>query len=184
MAFKRWYDNDSKLSNVVRAMERMEPSTQQHFAEKLRDLTEDLVFDHGGEAYLATLEPKVREGLNKAQSKNRWYDRYEDLHQAFNNLYALPPGDRREVASRLETPIEIIRGYERHCKETEQAPDSKVIVEVLRTSLVEGPARAKRLYALYLGNFPSTDAVENPPEEQKGLWTRLLESIQSALNTV
>jgi hypothetical protein len=184
-AFKRWYDFDQRLSVVVRAMEFMSTNSQCHFADKLLELSEALLVQRGGETYIEMLEPKKKTGLEKADaSKGRWYDRQETLHKAFVNLYALPNEDRQEVAARMVTPIQIVEGYERYCRKERKEPDILVIEEVLRSCFVEGQDRARRLYALYLSDpsdfLPKRQAVW-PPDESRGMWSSLLESIQTVL---
>lgn len=184
MTFKRWYDADVRLSAVVRTMECMNESSQRQFAEKLLELSQELLAQQGGE-YLSTLDNAKQEGLKKSQAKKRWYDQYESLHRAFNNLYALDGFSRRNVADKLSTPIEIVQGYELHCEQTDKTPDVKVVEEVLRSCFKEGPERARRLYALYLPEF--NEALQkhqqgrNKKAPAKGLWVTLLENLQSVL---
>lgn len=189
MSFKRWYDFDQRLSTVIRAMEFLNQGSQFHFADKLLELSEELMVQRGGTDYLATLDPKKQAGLEKAsQSKARWYDQTDSLHRAFTNLYALPNEDRREIASRMVTPIQIVEGYERHCRKEGKEPDIRVIEEVMRSCFVEGQERARKLYSLYLTD-PSEFLAKRPnlaasaPEESsRGMWSNLLESIQTVLS--
>jgi hypothetical protein len=185
VAYRRWYDSDARLSAVVHTMERLNESSQRQFARKLLELSEELLTEQGGEAYLASLDVRKREGLQKSRAKKRWYDQYETLHKAFNNLYALDSPSRRSIAEKLRLPIEIVKGYEQHCLENHKAPDAKVVEEVLRSCFKEGPERAKRLYALYLPEFNAalrTHESQNTQQASKGIWETLLEGIQSVLN--
>ncbi|HEY9685546.1 MAG TPA: hypothetical protein V6C52_01075 [Coleofasciculaceae cyanobacterium] len=189
MAFQRWYDFDVRLSGVVRSMESMSERNQEYFAEKLLELSEYLLEERGGEEYLTALHPKKKEGLEKAQSKKRWYDKSESLHRAFNNLYALTTEDRQEVATRMTTPILIVEAYEKQCETMHLEPDVKIVEEILRTCLTEGQERAKRLYALYMNDFSvfqGKNMAGATPENTmlSGLWSSLLKNIQSYLSPV
>jgi hypothetical protein len=189
VAFQRWYDFDVRLSGVVRSMESMSERNQEYFAKKLLELSEFLLEERGGEAYLSSLHPKKKEGLEKAQSKKRWYDKSESLHRAFNNLYALTTEDRQEVATRMTTPILIVEAYEKQCETMHLEPDVKVVEEILRTCLTEGQERAKRLYALYMNDFSmfqGNGVVGGVPENTmlSGFWSSLLKNIQSYLSPV
>lgn len=190
MAYRRWYDADPKLSSVVHAMEFLNKDTQLYFAGKVLELAEALLTQQGGEAYLDTLDERKKEGLNKSQAKNRWYDRHETLHKAFNYLYALPAIDRREIANKLETPIKIVEGYERHCTRQDKAPETSVIEEILRSSFVEGQERAKKLYSIYLMDLSAPRPLQSvkasplkndTPEVSTGLWSHLLKKFQEAM---
>lgn len=183
MSYRRWYDADPRLSTVVRTMECMGETIQRQFAEKLLELSEEWVLIQGGEAYLSALNTKKQDGLQKSNAKKRWYDQYETLHRAFNNLYALDDLSRRSIAEKLSLPIEIVKGYEQHCRDLDKQPEMSVIDEVLRTCFKERPERARRLYSVYLPDF--NEALRTHEQERhaasKGVWETLLESIQSAL---
>lgn len=181
MTYRRWYDTDPRLSAVVHAMEFMNRDTQSYFGEKLRELSESLLVQRGGDDYLAGLDAKKKEGLNKSGSKHRWYDRSESLHRAFNYLYALPGGDRRDIAVRLETPIQIVEGYERHCQRQGIKPEMRIIEEILRSSFMEGRERTRKLYSLYLYDYESAMPPMHP-EAPEGLWSQLLKRVQEALS--
>jgi hypothetical protein len=182
VAYQRWYDTDLRLSAVVRSLELLNEQSLEYFAEKLLEISESLLSEHGGADYLESLDPRKKAGLEKAQTnRKRWYDRQENLHKAFNNLYALTPKDRREVASRLTTPILIVEAYERYCRQEEVTPDIRVIEEILRTCLLEGHERAKRLYSLYMNDFSKMLPKSQAEETQEGFWTGLLKNIQSIL---
>ncbi len=178
MSQRRWYDIDPRLSKVVHAMEFMNRDSQFYFGDKLYEMSEALLAQRGGDEYLANLDAKKKEGLTKARSKHRWYDRNESLHKAFNNLYALSGQDRREIAVQLETPIQIVEGYERHCNHHGSKPEMRVIEEILRSSFIEGRERACKLYALYLYDY----SQPKHPEAPEGLWTNLLKSLQKAMS--
>lgn len=171
---------------MVRAMESMNIESQMRFADKMLELSEALLQACGGQDYIISLDPKRREGLDKSKARNRWYDRYESLHQAFNNLYALSSGDRRTLAMQLHTPIQIVEAYERYCKQADQSPDQRVVEEILRTSLREGPERARRLYAIYLSDFSEEIArlgrssTESTWTEDN-FWSLVLRSLQQVL---
>jgi hypothetical protein len=186
LAYKRWYDCDAKLSTMVRAMEVMNLPSQRYFAQTLLELSEMLLAERGGETYLRALEEGKKAGLEKSKAKNRWYDRYETLHRAFNNLYTLKSEDRREIAIRLSTPISIVAGYERQCRKTGQEPDVKVVEEILRTALSQGHERARRLYSLYLTDFEeelnNSSRRKSGKTESKGFWTQFLETLQGVVN--
>lgn len=166
-------------------MERMSERNQQYFAKKLLELSQQLMKERGGEEYMSALHPKKQEGLEKSESRKRWYDNDETLHQAFNNLYALAPDDRREVAARLTTPIMIVEAYEKNCQDEGREPDIEVVDEILTACLTEGQERAKGMYALYMGGFTGgtpygrrrTDSQEAAP----GFWSHLLKDIQGLL---
>lgn len=190
MAYRRWYDVDPKLSSVVHAMESLNKDTQLYFAGKVLELAEVLLGQQGGEAYLETLDERKKEGLNKSQAKNRWYDRHETLHKAFNYLYALPAIDRREIATKMETPIKIVEGYEKHCARQDKAPETSVIEEILRSSFVQGQERAKKLYSIYLMDLSAPRPLQavkaghdkkNQKGESTGLWSNLLKRFQEAM---
>lgn len=190
MAYRRWYDVDPKLSSVVHAMEFLNKDTQLYFAAKVLELAEALLKQQGGNAYLETLDDRKKDGLNKSQAKNRWYDRHETLHKAFNYLYALPAIDRREIANKLETPIKIVEGYEKHCVRQDKSPETSVIEEILRSSFVEGQERAKKLYSIYLMDLSAPRPLQsvkggrgnkNQKEESTGLWSNLLKKFQEAI---
>ena len=183
MVYKRWYDYDAKVRTMVKSMEFMNVKNQLYFAEKLLEMSEQLLLERGGDSYLSSLEVNVKQGLEKSKAKKRWYDSFEVLHRAFNNLYALTPEDRQELAIRLSTPIRIVEGYERQCRKQGQDPDIKVVEEILRTALSQGHERARRLYVLYLTDFPAENAQKNSNQnQQKGLWTRFLENLRTALS--
>ncbi len=188
MSYRRWYDVDPKLSNVVHAMEFLNPDTQIYFAEKLLELTRALMMAQGGETYLEALDDRKKEGLSKSQAKKRWYDRHETLHQAFNNLYALSAIDRREIAMKLAMPIRIVEGYEKHCARQDNVAEASVIEEILRSSFVEGNQRAQKLYSIYLMDFsgqpgqpPSSTNQAAKSQAPTGLWSHLLKKFQEAL---
>jgi hypothetical protein len=182
MTQRRWYDIDPRLSAVVHAMEFMNRDSQFYFGDKLYELTETLVSRRGGEEYLATLDKRKQEGLTKARSnKHRWYDRNEHLHKAFNNLYALSGQDRREIASQLETPIQIVEGYEKHCLRQGLKPEMRIIEEILRSSFIEGKERARKLYSIYLYDYFSSGQARHPEAQGDGLWSHLLKRFQDAL---
>jgi hypothetical protein len=186
VAYQRWYDSDPRLSAVVRTMECMGETIQRQFAAKLLELSEEWLQIQGGTEYLSQLDTKKQEGLQKSNAKKRWYDQYESLHKAFNNLYALDPLSRRNIAEKLSLPIEIVKGYEQHCIEMEKSPEIKVVEEILRTCFNEGSERAKRLYAVYLPEFNEAlrahENSRNAKRVSKGVWETLLENIQSVLN--
>ncbi|MCE3234519.1 MAG: hypothetical protein K0Q50_699 [Vampirovibrio sp.] len=181
MTYRRWYDTDPKLSAVVHAMESLNRDTQIYFADKLYELSEGLLTQRGGDDYLAGLDARKKEGLTKARSKHRWYDQNESLHRAFNNLYALPGGDRRDIAIQLETPIQIVEGYEKHCARHGSNPEMRVIEEILRSSFMEGRERARKLYSLYLYDY-SAATHPSHPEVPEGIWSQLLKRVQEALS--
>lgn len=184
MAYRRWYDADPKLSSVVHAMEFLNRDTQLYFAGKLLELGQSLLSQQGGEAYLNALDERKKDGLSKSQAKNRWYDRHETLHKAFNYLYALPAIDRREIANKLETPIKIVEGYEKHCARQDKVPESSVIEEIMRSSFREGQHRAQKLYSIYLMDFSesqSSQSSKSGKNEPVGLWGNLLRKFQEAL---
>lgn len=186
MAYQRWYDKDPRLSAVVKSMEFMNDATQRRFADKLLTLSEELMAERGGYEYIEKLDPNKKDALGKAQSnKKRWYDQYESLHRAFNNLYALPMEDRREIAARLSTPIDIVAAYERHCTRQRVRPDLNVVEEILRTSLQDGAERARKLYALYTDDFRHELETANKrpygAAADRGMWTALLENLQDML---
>ena len=57
MGYKRWYDQDAKFGEVVRAMEFMTLESRQAFAIKLYELSEEMLQRHGDkEKYLEALE--------------------------------------------------------------------------------------------------------------------------------
>ncbi len=185
---KRWYDVDQKLSKVVHAMEFMNEESQQRFAGKLLELSQEFLRDLGGTDYIETLDAQKREGISKSRAKKRWYDRYESLHTAFNNLYALDNDSRRFIATQLVTPIQIVEGYEKHCKREGKEPDIRVIEEVLRSAFTQGQERTRRLYSLYLNEFKDELDSHNrqqrkklETQEEPGLWTLLLQSLHSVL---
>jgi phage-related protein len=189
MTYRRWYDADPRVSAVVHAMEDLNRDSQLYLAQKMLELSETFLVDLGGDTYLAALDPKKQEGLNKADSKNRWYDRDDRLHKAFKNLYALPNSERRDIAMRLATPIQIVEGYERHCMRQGTKPEMRIVEEILRSSFVEGQERARKLYSVYLYDFvvaaastPNARSDESVEEEPKGgLWSHLLRSLQEAM---
>lgn len=179
--YKRWYDEDKKLSIVVKAMEAMDITTQLKFADKLLELSRELLRDRGGDKeVLEALEADKKAALEKAQSRRRWYDQYESLHQAFNNLYVLNEQDRGSLANRLVVPVQIVEGYERSCREKGDQPNLEVVDEILRTSLLEGPERANKLYDLY-----ALEASISPQQKSKpkGVWSEVIASLQKALST-
>jgi hypothetical protein len=185
VSYRRWYDTDPRLSAVVRTMECMGETIQRQFAEKLLELSEEWMLIQGGNAYLSALDTKKQDGLQKSHAKKRWYDQYETLHKAFNNLYALDEFSRRSIAEKLSLPIEIVKGYEQHCQEMDKKPEMSVIDEVLRTCFKERPERARRLYSVYLPEFNQAlralEQERHAHKAYKGVWETLLESIQSAL---
>lgn len=186
MSHKRWYDLESHLSQVVRAMEFMNETSQVKFGERLFELSEELILEKGGSDYLANLSDDVKAGLEKANSKSRWYDRHEKLHLAFKNLYSLPNSERRQIAVMMVTPIKIVRGYEKHCKNSGQVPDSIIVDEILRTCLTSGPKRAENLYQIYLvdaSHYEQSTGTNGNGKGSKedGVWSELLTSIQKAL---
>lgn len=187
MSFKRWHDTDPKLSAFLQSMEHINGGSRKRFAEKLRELSEILLAERGGAEYLENLDYRKKEGLRKAEAKNRWYDQLDDLHDALQNLYALNSADRREVAGRLSLPIRIVEGYEKYCKAQSQLPDNRVIEEILRTSLVDGEERARRLYDHYLSALRADIPQMNQARKAKaakaknGVWTSLLQSLQGVL---
>lgn len=186
MAYRRWYDVDPKLSSVVHAMEVLNRDTQLYFAGKVLEFAESLLAEQGGEVYLESLDERKKDGLKKSEAKSRWYDRHETLHKAFNYLYALPAIDRREIANKLETPIKIVEGYERHCARQDKVPDTYVIEEILRSSFVEGQERAKKLYSIYLMDLSAPRPLQgvksgNAKEPPSGLWSNLLKKFQEAI---
>ncbi len=148
-SFKRWYDIDEQLSIVVHTMEKLTFVSQLTFANTLLDLSERILMEKGRDEYLANLDEERQKGLEKSIDKRRWYDRYPTLHKAFNNLYALRDEDRHEIADILLVPCQIVQLYEQYCERRNRETDPKVIQEILRTSIVEGPNRAKRLYSIY-----------------------------------
>jgi hypothetical protein len=185
MTYRRWYDADPKVSAVVHAMEELNRDSQLYLAQKLVELSESLLAELGGDAYLEALDPQKKEGLNKADAKNRWYDRDDRLHTAFKNFYALPNIQRRDVASRLATPIQIVEGYEKHCNRQGSKPELRIVEEILRSSFVEGQERARKLYSVYLHDFsissPQRPQEEKGAEEPQGLWSHLLRRLQAAM---
>lgn len=188
MSYRRWYDADPRLSTVVHTMEGMGETIQRQFAAKLLELSEEWMHIQGGNEYLSALDTKKQDGLQKSNAKKRWYDQYESLHKAFNNLYALDDLSRRNIAEKLSLPIEIVKGYEQHCQDMDKSPEIKVVEEILRSCFREGAERSRRLYAVYLPEF--NEALRRHEQkrqskkeaEAKGVWETLLESIQSALN--
>ncbi len=187
---KRWYDTDQRLSVVVHTMEAMNVESQQRFANKLLELSEELLHELGGQEYIQTLDERKVEGLSKSQAKKRWYDAYETLHRAFNNLYTLDGDSRRYIATQLVIPIQIVEGYEKHCKRERKEPDARVVEEILRSCFTQGQERTKRLYSLYLNDF--SRELEAHKQQQKakqqqfgnegdGLWSQLLGNLQKAL---
>jgi hypothetical protein len=187
MTYRRWYDADPKVSAVVHAMEDLNRDSQVYLAQKLVDLSETLLAELGGDAYLETLDPQKKEGLNKADSKNRWYDRDERLHRAFKNLYALPNIQRRELATRLASPIQIVEGYEKHCNRQGSKPEMRIVEEILRSCFVEGQERARKLYSVYLYDFSVSvpqrqqRQEESVEDEPQGIWSLLLRRLQEAM---
>ena len=137
MEQKRWYDEDKKLSIVVKAMECMDISTQLKFADKLLELSRELVLEKGGEQLLASLDEEKRRALEKARNRRRWYDQIEELHLAFNNMYAMTALGRREMATKFATPIMLVGAYEKHCRKEGCEPVMRIIQEILWTSLLE-----------------------------------------------
>ncbi len=186
MAYKRWYDFDQRMSTVVRAMEKLSRGTQIRFAEKLLELSEEMLLHQGGQNYLTGLDEQRLHGLQKATtSKARWYDRHETLRMAFLNLYALTNDDRRAIAARMLMPVRIIEGYERSCKSSGNAPDFLVIEDVLHTCFRQGAAHASKLYSLYLSdsaNLKPKEIADYPKPRNTGVWTALMESLQTALS--
>ena len=188
MSYRRWYDVDPRLSAVVHAMEDLNRDSQIYMAQKILELSESLLVDLGGEEYLKGLDEKKQAGLDKAGSnKNRWYDRDERLHRAFKNLYALPNTERRDIAIRLATPIQIVEGYEKHCARQGSAPEMRIIEEILRSSFVQGSERARKLYSVYLHDFSATATPERSHDKASkdsnsgSLWSHLLRSLQEAM---
>jgi hypothetical protein len=149
-------------------------------------VSEGLLSQLGGDAYLSDLDTKKQEGLQKSKAKKRWYDQEELLHQAFNNVYALDNQRRRELAEQMALPIEIVQGYEAHCYLQQKVPDLKVVEEILRSCFQEGSARAKKLYAIYLPEFDAAFKTHQKSrlkqDAKKGLWTLFLESLQNAIH--
>lgn len=179
MSYRRWYDNDPKLSSVVHAMEFLNKDSQAYFAEKLLELSQSLMARQGGVAYLETLDERKKNAMGKARDKKRWYDWDDRMHLAFNNLYALPAIDRREVALKLATPIQIVEGYEKHCNSQGRKIEACIVEEILRSSFVEGQERTRKLYSLYLSDFvqPATTQAK----DSGGLWGNLLKKLQETL---
>jgi len=179
MVYKRWYDRDPRLSRVVQAMEHLDTGSRRVFAVKFHNMSNIWLKERGGDNYLRMLDDNRKAGLLKSGNRKRWYDHNEHLHQAFNNLYALPPLDRRELMALLDTPIHIVEGYERYCHQHEQEPDVRMVDKIMRTCMVDGAESAKRMYTVYL-----TALRPNLPEtlpEPKGAWTVLLKTLQEAL---
>lgn len=190
MGFKRWYDQDPKFGEVVRAMEFMTLASRKKFAVKLLELTEELIERHGGGELFASLDPEQKISMEKAETnRRRWYDQIDELHEAFKNLYALKPTDRREIAMKFSTPIQLVGAYEVHCNREGREPVPRIIEEILWTSLLEngGEKRARKLYGFYLYDYSayvagSSPALEEPlPAATGGFWATLLSSLQNVL---
>lgn len=188
MSQKRWYDFESQLSKIVRSMELMNDNSQIKFGERLLDLSEQLICERGGANYMESLSLDIKEGLEKANAKNRWYDKHEKLHLAFKNLYSLNNGDRRQIAVLMMTPIKIVKAYETYCKVNGQKPDLNIIDEIMRTCLTSGSQRAENLYQIYLVDSSYFQQMnDNKPlrnnniKKSDTLWSDLLMTVQRAM---
>jgi len=182
--YRRWYDDDPKLKKVIETFEHLNGDVQLKFAAKFLEMSERLLSQLGGHEYLATLEMPKQEAMQKSSARKRWYDRHESLFKAFNNIYALNSYKRRELADMMTLPIQIVQGYERHCKEMGKPPDLKVIEEVLRSCFQEGAERTKKLYAVYLPEFDAEMKHHHSrmkQHEPKGMWQVFIESLQKAI---
>ena len=95
MAFKRWYDKDEILRQIITLLENADEETQTDIANDIIQLMIDKQFDV--DDFIQVINTK------NLESKNRWYDKNDTLHSAVEMLKDTDAHDRQELLNEILT---------------------------------------------------------------------------------
>lgn len=95
MAFKRWYDKDIILKQIITLLENIDEETQNDIASDIIQLIIDKQYDV--DDFIQTIN------LRSHDLKNRWYDKNETLHAAVEMLKDTDESDRKELFNEILT---------------------------------------------------------------------------------
>ncbi len=127
---QRWYDKDIELSEWVRTLEKLSPSSQSVLGGLMSSLCNGMI-RNTKRTFLRQLSFAKLFNLSRSQAGKRWYDKNPELRKGFNQLYSLSEAERVLVARELNALTQTIFDYEQTCVHQNQAPDSEHILALI-----------------------------------------------------
>lgn len=138
--YKRWYDVDLHLSNMVRTMELMTGQNRQLFGHLICMLCENRI----------EAEPEVRktdwehlQGLIKSKRGRRWYDEDPVMHKAMNLLYTLTETTKIQIARQLVDVTGLVHDYELFCLKNDRTAEIDIVQTIIAKGIQDGAEEAE-----------------------------------------
>lgn len=144
--FKRWYDLDLHLSELVNLMEQMSEESQVLFAHLMRLMSDELIRTNRRQ-FIDSLDWQKLRGIFKSKQGRRWYDQEPNIHKAFNLLYSLQDEHKAAVARELYVPSQIVGEYETRCREEHTNPDIEVVCRIVELVFREETDKARAQFS-------------------------------------
>jgi len=132
---KRWYDQQSTVSQSVRLMESFPSEFQIALGESIIELAETQCDIEELMGQLRSLGPEKVLSLFKSKGKRRASDQLPAVHQAMNYLLVLPEGARIFIANHIIGIVDYLYEYFKICKEEGVQPSANIARQVCKAYL-------------------------------------------------
>lgn len=124
---QRWYDKDQTVAESVNLLQDFPEEFQSILGETLIELADKQCNARELMANLRALGPDKVLAIFKAKSRQRAYDKNEQIHEAMNHMYIVPEEDRVVIAKQAIEVTEHFNEYLEICKSEGRKPNPKVI---------------------------------------------------------